>query len=201
MPQPRIEGRLWVNCPTITNLDYDEQFTVCRQCKQFAPRCCTHPRSCHFHSLIFADGACLNNGNIGARAGVGIAVGLGGEDHFSMPFSSLEGVSERTNQVAELKAAIEAVNIIDLLECDAELKPCERKELMRDKVSNGEIRSWIIAMDLEYVVKGISEWLPNWKMNGFLTSQRKCPKNLDLFMSLEESIRKVEQRRKTIICF
>ena len=44
--------------------------------------------------------------------------------------------------------------------------------------------------DSEYVRRGITEWLTNWKRRGWLTADRKPVKNADLWRSLEaQSIR------------
>ncbi|KAL9028154.1 MAG: hypothetical protein Q9196_003436 [Gyalolechia fulgens] len=47
---------------------------------------------------------------------------------------------------------------------------------------------WIIATDSEYVVKGMTEWLPRWKSNNFRTSQNTKPANLDLFLQLDAAL-------------
>src|SRR5687768_14073972 len=41
--------------------------------------------------------------------------------------------------------------------------------------------------DSTYVQKGISEWLPGWKRNGWRTSDRKPVKNADLWQLLDEA--------------
>lgn len=49
-------------------------------------------------------------------------------------------------------------------------------------------KQWIIATDSEYVVKGMTEWLPRWRVNGWRTAQNTRPANLDLFLRLDEAI-------------
>lgn len=71
------------------------------------------------------------------------------------------GERETTNNRMELMAAIMALE---------ELKrPC--------KV--------ILTTDSEYVRKGITEWLANWKRRGWQTSARKPVKNADLWRRLD----------------
>jgi ribonuclease HI len=41
--------------------------------------------------------------------------------------------------------------------------------------------------DSEYVRRGITEWLPRWKKNGWRTADRKPVKNADLWQALEEA--------------
>ena len=41
--------------------------------------------------------------------------------------------------------------------------------------------------DSKYVMDGITRWLPNWKKNGWKTSNKKSPvKNVDLWQRLDE---------------
>ncbi|KAK6522172.1 hypothetical protein TWF281_002739 [Arthrobotrys megalospora] len=201
MPEPTIQDRLWVGCPSITQLGYDKQIIVCDNCAQFVMKCCHHPNECcHYYRLVFADGACSGNGFMGARAGVGIALGVNDDNQLSKPFSALDGAeSRRTSQVAELRAAREAVNAIDGLPPDSKLQSLKQKRQHKRVVQPTGI--WIIAMDSEYVVKGMTEWLPKWKANGMRTAQGKLPVNIDLFLSLEESLSKVEESRNVEICF
>jgi ribonuclease HI len=42
--------------------------------------------------------------------------------------------------------------------------------------------------DSQYVMKGIMEWLPNWKARGWRTADRKPVKNQDLWEQLEHEV-------------
>jgi ribonuclease HI len=42
--------------------------------------------------------------------------------------------------------------------------------------------------DSQYVMKGITEWLPNWKARGWRTADRKPVKNQDLWEQLEREV-------------
>jgi len=46
-----------------------------------------------------------------------------------------------------------------------------------------------VYTDSQYVQKGISEWLPDWKRRGWLTADKKPVKNVDLWQRLEEVAR------------
>jgi len=74
------------------------------------------------------------------------------------------GEAETTNNRMELTAAIAALN---------ELKrPC----------------TVVITTDSQYVKKGISEWIHNWKRNGWRTSNKRPVKNADLWQALEQAL-------------
>ena len=42
--------------------------------------------------------------------------------------------------------------------------------------------------DSQYLQKGISEWIHNWKRNGWRTSDKKPVKNVDLWQRLDELV-------------
>lgn len=46
-----------------------------------------------------------------------------------------------------------------------------------------------VYTDSQYVQKGISEWIHNWKRRGWLTADRKPVKNADLWRQLDEIAR------------
>ena len=43
----------------------------------------------------------------------------------------------------------------------------------------------VVHTDSQYVQKGISEWLPGWKARGWMTSDRKPVRNVDLWRELD----------------
>ena len=43
-----------------------------------------------------------------------------------------------------------------------------------------------LTTDSEYVRKGITEWLDNWKRRGWRTAAKKPVKNVDLWQALDE---------------
>ena len=42
-----------------------------------------------------------------------------------------------------------------------------------------------LFLDSQYVLKGITEWLPGWKARGWRTASRQPVKNVDLWQSLD----------------
>ena len=49
-----------------------------------------------------------------------------------------------------------------------------------------------VYTDSQYVQKGISEWIHNWKRRGWLTADKKPVKNVDLWKRLDEAAREHE---------
>ncbi len=71
------------------------------------------------------------------------------------------GEPQTTNNRMELTAVIRALEALK--------SPCQIE----------------VYTDSQYVQKGISEWLPDWKRRGWRTADKKPVKNLDLWQELE----------------
>ena len=76
------------------------------------------------------------------------------------------GAPETTNNRMELKAAIEALSALK--------RPCT-VHLHTDSV---------------YVKDGVTQWMSNWKENGWRTSAKKPVKNVDLWQQLDEALQR-----------
>ena len=72
------------------------------------------------------------------------------------------GENETTNNRMELSAVIEALKVID-----------------------GQMCSLSIYTDSKYVLKGMSEWIKGWKINNWISSNKKPVKNKDLWLILD----------------
>jgi ribonuclease HI len=68
---------------------------------------------------------------------------------------------ETTNNRMELQAAIEGLALLT--------RPCQVR----------------LTTDSEYLRKGVNEWMPKWKRNGWRTAQKKPVKNRDLWEALD----------------
>ncbi|MCD8504977.1 MAG: ribonuclease HI [Burkholderiaceae bacterium] len=73
------------------------------------------------------------------------------------------GEPDTTNNRMELTAVIEALNVLK--------RPCHI----------------ILHTDSQYVQKGITEWLPNWKLRGWRTASKQPVKNADLWQKLDDA--------------
>ncbi len=74
------------------------------------------------------------------------------------------GVSKTTNNRMEMTAALEALNSLKT--------PCQVD----------------FYSDSEYLRKGITEWMANWKRRGWKTAAKKPVKNQDLWKALDHAI-------------
>lgn len=72
------------------------------------------------------------------------------------------GEARTTNNRMELMAAIEGLTALKA--------PCEVT----------------LTTDSQYVRKGITEWMPKWKANGWRTASKQPVKNQDLWQRLDE---------------
>ena len=107
---------------------------------------------------IYTDGACRGNPGDG---GWGVLI-----EYENITKEYFGGERNTTNNQMELKAAIEALKVLN--------EPCEVK----------------ITTDSKYVMQGITSWLSTWKGNNWKTSQKKPVKNVDLWQRLDSAVQK-----------
>lgn len=74
------------------------------------------------------------------------------------------GEPDTTNNRMELRAAIEALAILN--------RRCEV----------------VLTTDSQYVRKGVTQWMQNWKRNGWKTAAKAPVKNADLWQQLDRLI-------------
>ena len=169
-----IEQRKFTVCPSEADYDFSLLFVECDFCGRLFASCCTHKsyggdlyrteleggRCCHFSELVFTDGACSNNGLDGAKAGLGITIGVSEEYCWSIPVTdAVDPAAARTNQRAELLAAIEGLKKLDRFK--------EDHHTSATRVHPKQSREYIVVTDSEYVVKGITEWFPTWRVGPY----------------------------------
>jgi len=80
------------------------------------------------------------------------------------------GEAHTTNNRMELMAAISALEALKF--------PCAVE----------------LHTDSEYLRKGITEWIHNWKRNNWRTADKKPVKNVDLWQRLDEALKRHEVR-------
>ncbi|WP_084524968.1 ribonuclease H family protein [Nocardia vaccinii] len=104
--------------------------------------------------IVSTDGSCLRN--------PGGAIGWAWVNHQGTSGSG--GAASGTNQVAELRAVLEAI------------------------VSHPGAEPLFIESDSLYAIKCASEWISGWRMNGWRTSTGGPVKNVELVRHIDQAI-------------
>ena len=105
---------------------------------------------------IFTDGACKGNPGVG---GWGVVLRYGEHEK-----QLCDAVANTTNNQMELTAVIQGL----------------------EALKKGFSGSVIVYTDSQYVQKGISEWIFNWKKNNWKTAAKKPVANQELWQKLDE---------------
>ena len=103
---------------------------------------------------IYADGACKGNPGPGGWGALLLQPDVGARREI------FGGEPDTTNNRMELTAVIEALRC---LKCRCTVT---------------------VYTDSQYVVKGVTEWLPNWIKKGWVNASREPVKNADLWVAL-----------------
>jgi ribonuclease HI len=114
---------------------------------------------------VYIDGACSGNGRPWARASYGVYFGSGSNFNTS---GVLDDDERHTAERAELKAAVEALSLIQQL-----------------NQKHQDMQHFVVICDSQYVVSGISECTERWKLNGWANSKGKEIANQDLWTQLD----------------
>lgn len=194
-----IVNRKFSFCETLSTFELDELIVQCPTCTKYFAACCPHASFggskldpdkvvCHHFQLVFTDGACSNNGQDSAKAGLGIVIG--DDDDYSWSIivdDTIDDSAPRTSQRAELLAAVNGLKKLKELNdfcLDMEYEESRRKAAARRRAAKE--KTYIVVSDSEYVVKGITEWFPAWRVS--LVIHLNLPKlsNPNGFILLEQ---------------
>ncbi|PPJ17072.1 ribonuclease HI [Nocardia nova] len=104
--------------------------------------------------IVSTDGSCLRN--------PGGAIGWAWVNHQGSSASA--GAASGTNQVAELRAVLEAIR------------------------AHPGPEPLFIESDSLYAIKCASEWLPSWRLNGWRTATGSAVKNVELVQWIDHAI-------------
>lgn len=110
------------------------------------------------HTVIHTDGACIGNPGPGGWAAI-LQLMDGAKQKLRKEVVGSD--PDTTNNKMELTAAIEALKVIQ------------------------SDRPIVIRSDSQYVIKGMTEWLPNWKAKGWKNAQKKPVENRELWEALD----------------
>jgi len=111
---------------------------------------------------IYTDGGCSGNPGPGGWAYVMVQQTFQGVQVIAKEKGSQK---DTTNNRMELTAVIMALRAL--------------------KTMTGVPRQAAVLTDSQYVQKGITEWIRNWKRNAWRTADKKPVKNQDLWMELD----------------
>jgi len=109
---------------------------------------------------VYTDGACSNNGQGGAKAGVGV---WWGEKHHLNYSHRVWGCRE-TNNVGEIQAATVALH----------------------QAVNAKVDKLIIYTDSQFVINCVTKWMAGWKRNGWMTASKQPVKNREDLEDLDK---------------
>lgn len=122
--------------------------------------------------IIHTDGACSGNPGPGGWSAT-VRVG----DH---PADILVGGDPHTtNNAMELQAALSALRHVF-------------------RMSEADKARITLRADSEYVLKGLSEWLPSWKRNGWRGASGKPVKNLRLWQDLDAAYQALQAKADAV---
>ncbi|CAM6121841.1 unnamed protein product [Calypogeia fissa] len=123
---------------------------------------------------IFIDGACRGNGQPGARAAFGVYTARNSPHN---TWDVLPNWARHTNQVAEIYAAQQAVDII-----------------LNDSNWEGWQNGVVLVTDSTYLFLSMTRYIHNWSSNGFLDANGRPVVNRQAFEQLDSSICALERR-------
>ncbi|XP_036606693.1 ribonuclease H1-like [Trichosurus vulpecula] len=109
-------------------------------------------------NTVYVKGACKNNGREGAQGGIGVFWDPNNARNISSTHSG-----RQTNQRASLEAATKAIE--------------QAKAQNKDRLT--------VYTDNHLVIKGMNEWIHNWKENDWKTSKNKEVVHKDQFSKLD----------------
>lgn len=140
------------------------------------PSCDVHVA--HSDCIVIAiDGACSNNGTDEARSVIGVYHGYNNDFNISY---TLDRLDRHTNQIAELEACARALSDAIIIQAEWEM-------------ADDCLKAIVIKSDSEYVVRGLTEWLPKWKKNGWKNAKGSPVANSTYFQRIERLIEQLEQ--------
>lgn len=122
---------------------------------------------------IHIDGACRNNGQ-GQLAKASYGSFFGANSRYNS-HGLVDGDLRQTNQVAEIVAALKALQTLDEV----------RKHVPLMEV--------VLVSDSDYLIKSMCEYIWKWLGNGFKTSAGKKVENEVLFRKLHERIEQFDE--------
>jgi ribonuclease HI len=129
---------------------------------------------------IFSDGGSFNNGHKDSKLPMyGSFCTIITDDNFNIIKQYCKLMSDMTNNQCELLGAMIGIHAI-----------LENKDNLFIPYYNTTL-SIELCSDSQYVIKGIGEWLPNWKNNGWKNSSKKTIENVEQWQQVDELLQEL----------
>lgn len=158
-----------------------------KDCEEHGPEAIAHNGAI----IIAVDGACRGNGTPNARAATGVFFH---PNNHGNQASLLQGTQPQTNQRAELTAALSALKIA------TRIRARNFKKYHAPRGPYRKLRRVVIKTDSSYLVKGITNYIYDWRLNGFTNIHGRPVKNKYLFLQIDRAIT-VLNRMQTAVQF
>lgn len=125
---------------------------------------------------LYTDGGCRGNGTVNnPKAGIGCY--LEGEDLEPTYLKEKLNFKPNTNNKAEIYAMIKGLELVnETIKIDSFVK-----------------NNLTIYTDSAYTLNGITNWINNWKLNGWQTSKKEPVKNKELWIRLDYLLEKTKE--------
>ncbi|KAL4907005.1 hypothetical protein BDW74DRAFT_150129 [Aspergillus multicolor] len=185
-PNPGIQGRRFrpdLEYPVSYSpekLEVSRGDLVLLACPYCDPCPCCGEIEPHKNEIVIAfDGGCWNNGKPGALSSIGVYVGDSSQYNLACTLGQHD---QHTSQRAELEACRQAL-----------LAAIGIRSSWVSTEPNNKLSVVILKSDSEYVVRGVTEWLPKWKKNGFKNSGGLPVANVQQLKAIDNLIEQLEQ--------
>ncbi|RWS09622.1 ribonuclease H1-like protein [Dinothrombium tinctorium] len=124
------------------------------------------------HAIVYTDGACCQNGQRGARAGIGVFWGVDDSRNISEKLSG-----RPTNNRAEIHAAIRAIR--------------QAKELNYESIT--------IRTDSSFLINSVTVWMKKWLKNGWKVANGSAVINKEDFEELLSEMEGIEVKWEKVL--
>lgn len=154
---------------------------ICEDCKN-------HPG--HVDCIVVAiDSVHPGNPQTSKKISVGVFYGHENAHNFASTFEE----EHPTAQVASLKACSAALSRTLMLQM---MWKSEKAADMNGKKKSWPLHTIVIKSDSEYLVKGITDWLPKWKSNGWKGCKGQAVANETTWRLIDSMIEEIESKTK-----
>jgi ribonuclease HI len=115
------------------------------------------------------------------RSSIGIFFGYQNKKNLAI---ELDG-DKHTAQTAELKACLEALTRAFVLNTNWQIEPPKNEPCY-------PLNTLVVKCNSEYVIKGVTEWLPKWKENNWKKTSGQPVANAELWRIIDAMLKQLE---------